>query len=72
MSLSQKTLKMVIFALGQVIDRIEKQQLKNKHPIVNKIDGSVRKALKKAYKEISEYRQVHDSHIKSTRGKKCT
>ena len=57
---------MAIFALGQVIDRIEKQQLKNKHPIVNKIDGSVRKSLEEAYKEISEYRKVHDSQ--KTRG----
>ncbi len=53
MKISKKTIKMVRYALIMEIDRLERQQVKNKNKIVNKIDGVVRKALEKALKEIN-------------------
>ncbi len=53
MKLSKKTIKMIRYALIMEIDRLERQQAKNKNKIVNKIDGGVRKALEKALKEVN-------------------
>lgn len=53
MVISKETIKMIRYALIMEIDRLERQQVKNKNKIVNKIDGGVRKALEKALKEVN-------------------
>ena len=52
--ISEKSFKFIKFALIMEIERLKKQQILNKNMIVNKIDGSVRKGLEKALKEVGK------------------